>query len=139
MYRLYTTIVILFFTSTLFANASISHSQYTELTNIVKQQQFLAKNILEEYINFQADQKSHPKKVKMQTSIQNFNTNHKKLINNKNNTKIINDKLAKVSARWKVVNNLSETKELPSFVIASMKNINKKLKELSKLYKATNR
>lgn len=139
MYRLYTTIIISFLTSTLFANASISHSQYTELVSIVKQQQFLAKKVSKYYVDFQTDQSNPHTKAKMKQSIQHFNLNHQKLINNKNNTQLINKKLTKVDEIWEIAHNLSETKKLSSLVVTSMNDINRKMKELSQLYKASYR
>lgn len=134
MFRLSTTIIILFLTSTLFANASIAHSQYTKVSNIVKQQQYLAQQILKDYVSFQKDRKNIQKRNKMRKSIQLFSSNQKKLITNKKNTQLINQKLIKVNEFWDVAYNLAEKEELSKLVTQSMQRISKKMKEVSKLY-----
>ena len=131
MNRLYTTIVILFLTSTLFANAS---SQNLELVTIVKQQQELAKKVSKYYIALQADLKNFKKKEKMKNTIHTFNKNHLKLIKHRNNTKLIKQKLTKVDKIWKIAHKLSENKKHSKMLITAMNDISGKMKELRKLY-----
>ncbi len=138
MNKICTTIVILFLTSTLFANASTSNSKNSELVSIVKQQQDLAKKVSKYYVAFQADQKNFKKKQKMKNSIHNFNQNHLKLIKHRSNTKLINQKLTKVDKIWKIAHKLSETKKHSVMLITAMNDISGKMKELHKLYNTSN-
>ena len=135
MNKIYTTIVILFLTSTLFANTNIPDSKHSELITIVKQQQDLAEKVLKYYVALQADLKSFKKKEKMKNCLYNFNKNHLKLIKYRNNTKLIQEKLTKVDKIWKIAYKLSETKEHSKMLITTMKDISREMKELYKLYK----
>lgn len=137
MNKLYTSIIILFLTSTLFTNASTSNSNSSELISIVKQQQHLAKKVSKYYIAFQADQKNFTKKNKMKNTISTFNKNHLKLIKHRNNTKIINQKLTKIDKIWKIAHKLSETKRHSQMLITAMNDISGKMEELRKLYTTT--
>ncbi|CAA6824936.1 MAG: Unknown protein [uncultured Sulfurovum sp.] len=139
MQKLYISITVLFLTFTLFANASTSNTMTSELMMIVKQQQYLAKKVSDDYIAFQADQKNANKKMKMKKSIQSFNKNHLKLITNKNNTKMINQKLTKVDKIWKIAHKLSETKKHSVMLVTSMDDIGLKMKELRSLYQKTSK
>ena len=134
MNKIYTTIVILFLTSTLFANANTSNSKHSELVTIVKQQQDLAEKVLKYYVALQADLKSFKKKEKMKNSIYNFNKNHLKLIKHRNNSKLIKQKLTKVDKIWKIATKLSETKKHSKMLITAMNDISGEMKELRKLY-----
>ena len=134
MNKIYTTIVILFLTSTLFANANTSNSKHSELVTIVKQQQDLAEKVLKYYVALQADLKSFKKKEKMKNSIYNFNQNHLKLIKHRNNSKLIKQKLTKVDKIWKIAYKLSETKKHSKMLITAMNDISGEMKELRKLY-----
>jgi hypothetical protein len=137
MNKLYTTILILFLTSTLFANTS--NSKNSELVSIVQQQQDLAKKVSKYYVAFQADQKNFKKEEKMKNSIHHFNKNHLKLIKHRNNTKLINQKLTKVDEIWKIAHKLSETKKHSAMLITAMNDISGKMKELRTLYKKTSK
>lgn len=118
-------------------SASTSNTIRSELITIVKQQQYLAKKISKNYVAFQADQKNSQKKENMQNSIQHFNDNHLKLIQYKNNTKLINEKLSKVDKIWKIAHKLSQTKKHSVMIITAMNDISTKMKELHDLYKQT--
>lgn len=135
MNKVYTTIIILFLTSTLFANAS---SKNSELVNIVKQQQALAKKVTKYYVALQADLKNFKKKEKMKNSIDSFNINHLKLIKHSKSSKLINQKLSKVDKIWKIAHKLSETKKHSKMLITAMNDISGKMKELRKLYNTSN-
>jgi chloramphenicol O-acetyltransferase len=137
MNKIYTTIVILFLTSTLFANAKTVKSHSSELVSIVKQQQTLAENVSKYYLAFQADSKNFKKKEKMKNTLYNFNKNHLKLIKHRNNTKLITQKLTTVGKIWKIAYKLSENKKHSAMLIASMTDISGKMKELRKLYNKT--
>ena len=136
MNRLYSAIVILFLTSTLFANAN---SKKSELVIIVKQQQDLAQKVSKYYVALQSDLKNFQKKEKMKNSIKNFNKNHLKLITHSNNTKLINQKLIKVDKIWKIAHKLSETKKHSNMLITAMNDISGKMKELHTLYNKTSK
>ena len=135
MNKVYTTIIILFLTSTLFANANTSKN--SELVTIVKQQQDLAKKVSKYYVALQSDLKNFKKKEKMKNSIYNFNKNHLRLIGHRNNTKLIKKKLNKVDKIWKIAYKLSETKKHSKMLITAMDDISGEMKELRKLYKKT--
>lgn len=139
MNKLHTIIIILFLTSTLFANTNTSHSNNSELVNLVKQQQNLAKKVSKYYVALQADHKNFKKKEKMKNSIHHFNKNHLKLIKHKSNTKLISQKLTKVDKIWKIAHKLSETKKHSAMLITAMNDISGKMKELRKLYKKTSK
>lgn len=134
MQRLYTIIIILFSIFTLFANATTSATMTSKVMIIVKQQQYLAKKIAKDYSAFEADQKNAKKKMNLQKSIQIFNKNHHKLMTNKNNTKLINKKLTKVAAIWKIAYNLSQNKNHKKMLVVSMDDISSRMEELSNLY-----
>lgn len=134
MHRLYTTIIMVFLTSTLLVNASTSHSQNSELITIVKQQQKLAKNVLKLYRDFQADQKNIAKKKKMKNTINSFDRNHLKLIKSRSNTKLIQQKLTKIGEIWKIAHDLSKTKKHSDMLKTTMNDISGKMEEVRKLY-----
>jgi hypothetical protein len=137
MTKVYATIVILFLTSTLFANANTSNSKNLELVTIVKQQQDLAKKVSKYYVALQADLKNFKKKEKMKNSIYNFNKNHLKLIKHRNNTKLIKQRLTKVDKIWKIASKLSESKKHSDMLTTAMNDISGEMKELRKLYNKT--
>ena len=137
MNKVYETIVILFLTSTLFANANTSNSKTSELVTIVKQQQDLAKKVSKYYVALQADLKNSKKKEKMKNSIYNFNKNHLRLIKHRDNTTLINQKLNKVGKIWKIAYKLSENKKHSTMLITAMNDISGEMKELRKLYNKT--
>jgi len=134
MHRLYTTIIMVFLTSTLLVNASTSHSQNLELITIVKQQQKLAKNVSKLYRDFQADQKNIAKKKKMKNTINSFDRNHLKLIKSRSNTKLIQQKLTKIGEIWKIAHDLSKTKKHSDMLKTTMNDISGKMEEIGKLY-----
>ncbi|CAA6822646.1 MAG: Unknown protein [uncultured Sulfurovum sp.] len=134
MHKFYKSIAILFFTSTLFSNASTSNTINSELVNMVKEQQYLAKKISNDYVAFEADQDNPKKKEKMQNSIQHFNQNHLKLIEYKNNTKLIDEKLSKVDKIWQIAHKLSQTKKHSVMIVTTMDDISIKMQELRTLY-----
>ena len=131
MKKVYATIVILFLTSTLFANAS---SKNSELVTIVKQQQELAKKVSKYYKELQSDLKNRKKQEKMKNSINTFNKNHLKLIKQRSNTKLIKQKLTKVDKLWKTAHKLSQNHKQSDMLKATMDDIFGRMKELRKLY-----
>ena len=134
MHKLYPTIIVLLLTSSLFANASITHPKNSELITIVKEQLSLAKKVSTDYIAFQSDHRSNKKKKKMKISINQFNRNHIKLLKSKSHSKLTKKKLTQVSELWYIAHNLSEIKGLNQVIISSMQKITGKMKELDKFY-----
>jgi len=137
MNKFYSSFIILFLTSTLFVHATTSHSGNSELIKIVKQQQYLAKKVSKYYVDFQADKDNPKKKQLMKKSIKSFHTNHLKLIKNRNNTQVINQKLTKVDKIWKIAHKLSQTQKHDKMLKTAMNDISGEMKELQKLYNQT--
>ncbi len=141
MHRLYSTIIIVFLTSTLLANASASHAESSKFIGILKQQQFLVQQVAEEYLALQKDQKNTKKKQQMQETIQHFNLNHLKLIKNRSNTKRINQKLKKIDQLWKnslklaKIKNNSRMTNLSRMINLNVSDIIKEINALHSLYK----
>ena len=98
------------------------------------QQQMLAERIAKYYIAYQSNAKDKSIEKKMKSSIAQFSKNHKKLMKNKGNTKVIKRKLQEVDKLWKVVSKLYKAKKLSSIVFSSTDDISKKMKEVTKLY-----
>jgi len=98
------------------------------------QQQMLAERIAKYYIAYQSNSEDKSIEKKMKSSIAQFSKNHKKLMKNKNNTKVIKRKLQEVDKLWKVVSRLYNGKKLSSIVFSSTDDISKKMKEVTKLY-----
>ncbi|HHD81871.1 MAG TPA: hypothetical protein ENK82_01790 [Campylobacterales bacterium] len=134
MNKFYSSFIILFLTSTLFLNATTSLSSNSELIKIVKQQQYLAKKISKYYGDFQADKRNIKKKELMKKSIKSFHSNHLKLIKNRNNTQVINQKLTKVDKIWKIADKLSQTQKHDKMLNTAMNDISGEMEELKKLY-----
>ena len=137
MTKLYTTIIIMFLTSTLFVKGSTSYVTDSQPLTLIKQQQDLANNVYKFYVDFEADPKNMDKKEKMKLNIQNFHSNHLKLVNNSSNTNLINKKLTKVGEIWEIAHKLSETKKHSSMLLTTINDLNIKIEELSNLYKET--
>ncbi|CAA6811356.1 MAG: Unknown protein [uncultured Sulfurovum sp.] len=135
MNKLYTITVVLFLTSTLFVNASTYDQKRSELINLVSKQLSLAKKVSSNYVNFQNDLKNNQKRQIMLTSIQDFHSNHLKLIQNRNHTKPIKSHLDEVDRIWIIAHELSKEKKHPKMITSTMNDIHKELQEIRKLYK----
>ena len=98
------------------------------------QQQMLAERIAKYYIAYQSNSKDKSIERKMKSSIAQFSKNHKKLMKNKGNTRVIKRKLQEVDKLWKVVSKLYNAQKLSSIVFSSTDDISKKMKEVTKLY-----
>jgi len=98
------------------------------------QQQMLAERIAKYYIAYQSNSKDKSIEKKMKASIAQFSKNHKNLMKNKGNTRVIKRKLQEVDKLWRVVSKLYNGRKLSSIVFSSTDDISKKMKEVTKLY-----
>ena len=101
------------------------------------QQQILAEKIATYCKALQLNKNDVALKKKIQVTIKTFATNHKKLMENKQNSKIISKKLKEVDSLWKSVYHIYEDKRfVDSIVFNSTTRISKKMKDISSLYMA---
>lgn len=100
------------------------------------QQQVLAEKIATYYKALQSNKNDAVLKKKIRVTIAAFATNHRKLMHNKQNSKIISKKLKEVDKLWKAAYQIFQDKKLTSIVFGSTTEISKKMKEVSKLYMA---
>ena len=102
------------------------------------QQQVLAEKIATYCKALELNKDDEVLKEKIKVAIETFAINHKKLMNNKQNSKIISKKLKEVDTIWKTAYPIYEGKAsfINSFVFNSTTRISKKMKEISKLYMA---
>ena len=100
------------------------------------EQEMLAERIAKYYIALKSNSKNQSMRQKMKLSINQFSKNHKKLMQNHENSKAIKKKLKEVDKLWKLVNKFYSDEKLPKIVFSSTNNISKKMKEVRKLYVA---
>ena len=100
-------------------------------------QRMLAQRIAKYYIAYQAGIKDKNTVDQMKAAVQEFSENHKVLMENKDNTATINQKLAQVDKLWKIVYKFYlniEKGGLPFIVFTSTDDITRKMNEITKLY-----
>ena len=100
-------------------------------------QRMLAQRIAKYYIAYQAGIKDKNTVEQMKAAVKEFSENHKILMENKDNTATINQKLAQVDKLWKIVYKFYlniEKGGLPFIVYTSTDDITKKMDEITKLY-----
>ena len=99
------------------------------------QQQVLAEKIATYCKALQLNKNDVALKKKILITIAKFATNHKKLMKNKHNSKMISKKLKEVDKLWKVAYPIYQGKKfISSIVFDSTTQISKKMKEVSTLY-----
>jgi len=96
------------------------------------QQQMLAQRIAKYYIAYKSNIIGSQKKLG--ESIKLFESNHKKLMHNRANTKAITRKLKEIDRLWKISNKLYSGSELPQIVLETTDDISKKMSKVTKLY-----
>jgi len=100
-------------------------------------QRMLAQRIAKYYIAYQAGIKDKNTVDQMKAAVKEFSENHKALMENKDNTATINQKLAQVDKLWKIVYKFYlniEKGGLPFIVFTSTDDITKKMDDITKLY-----
>jgi len=100
-------------------------------------QRMLSQRIAKYYIAYQAGIKDKNTVEQMHAAVKEFSDNHKALMENKDNTATINQKLAKVDKLWKVVYKFYlniEKGGLPFIVFTTTDDITQKMDEITKLY-----
>jgi hypothetical protein len=100
-------------------------------------QRMLAQRIAKYYIAYQSGIKDKNTVDQMNAAVKEFSENHKTLMENKDNTATINQKLAKVDKLWKVVYKFYlniEKGGLPFIVFTTTDDITKKMDAITKLY-----
>jgi len=100
-------------------------------------QRMLAQRIAKYYIAYQVGIKDKNTVDQMKKAVEDFSSTHKMLMQNKDNTATINQKLSRVDKLWKVVYKfyLNITKGgLPFIVFTSTDDITKMMNEITKLY-----
>ena len=101
------------------------------------QQQVLAEKIATYCKALELNKDDETLKQKIKVTIEEFATNHKKLMQNKQNSEIISKKLKEVDRLWKAAYPIYQGKKfINSIVFNSTTQISKKMKEISKLYMA---
>ncbi len=101
------------------------------------QQQVLAEKIATYCKALELNKNDEALKKKIEVTIKAFAINHKKLMENKQNSKIIAKKLKEVDTIWKSAYPIYEGKRfINSIVFNSTTRISKKMKEISTLYMA---
>ncbi len=101
------------------------------------QQQVLVEKIATYCKALELNKDDETLKKKIKASIEAFASNHKKLMQNKHNSKVILQKLKEVDEIWKASYPIYQDKKLiNSFVFNSTTEISKKMREISKLYMA---
>ncbi len=102
-------------------------------------QRMLAQRIAKYYIAYQAGIKDKNTIDQMKAAVKEFSENHKVLMENKDNTATINQKLAQVDKLWKIVYKFYlniEKGGLPFIVFTSTDDITRKMNEITELYVA---
>ncbi len=132
------------------SESMLEGSQYVvdSLTNLLKikeskivaisgKQRMLAQRIAKYYIAYQAGIKDKNTVDQMNAAVKEFSKNHKILMENKDNTATINQKLAQVDKLWKIVYKFYlniEKGGLPFIVFTTTDDITRKMDEITKLY-----
>ena len=113
---------------------SLQKEAYDSVTNST-QQQMLAEKIAKYYIVNQSKVKDSTIKKQMNSSILLFSKNHKVLMKNKRNTKVIKRRLKRVDELWKLlIDKLYKSDKLSSIIFSLTDDINKEMEEVTKLY-----
>ena len=100
-------------------------------------QRMLAQRIAKYYIAYQVGIKDKNTVEQMRKAVDDFSSTHKTLMQNKDNTATINQKLSRVDKLWKVVYKFYlniEKGGLPFIVFTSTDDITKMMNEITKLY-----
>ncbi len=100
-------------------------------------QRMLAQRIAKYYIAYQAGIKDKNTVDQMRAAVKEFSQNHKLLMENRDNTATINQKLAQVDRLWKIVYKFYlniEKGGLPFIVFTTTDDITKKMDTITKLY-----
>jgi len=100
-------------------------------------QRMLSQRIAKYYIAYQAGIKDKNTVDQMKAAVKEFSENHKILMENKDNTATINQKLAQVDRLWKIVYKFYlniEKGGLPFIVFTTTDDITKKMDTITKLY-----
>ncbi len=101
------------------------------------QQQILAEKIARYCKELALNKNDKTLKKKIQLTIASFAKNHKKLMQNKQNSKIISKKLKEVDRLWKAAYPVYQNKQFTSTIVFdSTTQISKKMKEVYTLYMA---
>ncbi len=101
------------------------------------QQQVLAERIATYCKALQSNRDDEVLKQKIKVAIKTFAKNHKILMNNKHNSKIISKKLQEVDRLWRTALPIYKDKKfITSMVFTSTTQISQTMKEVSKLYMA---
>jgi len=109
----------------------------SEIVAKAGKQRMLSQRIAKYYIAYQAGIKDKNTVEQMHAAVKEFSQNHKTLMENKDNTATINQKLAKVNKLWKVVYKFYlniEKGGLPFIVFTTTDDITSKMDEITKLY-----
>ena len=109
----------------------------SKIVAISGKQRMLAQRIAKYYIAYQAGIKDKNTVDQMDAAVKDFSKDHKILMNNKDNTATINQKLAKVDKLWKVVYKFYlniEKGGLPFIVFTTTDDITRQMDVITKLY-----
>jgi len=114
--------------------ADIKESKIIALSG---KQRMLAQRIAKYYIAYQAGIKDKNTIDQMKSAVKEFSKDHKTLMENKDNTATINQKLAQVDKLWKIVYKFYlniEKGGLPFIVFTSTDDITRKMNDVTRLY-----
>ncbi len=115
----------------------IANVKESRIIAISGKQRMLAQRIAKYYIAYQAGIKDKNTVDQMKAAVKEFAKNHKILMENKDNTATINQKLAQVDRLWKIVYKFYlniEKGGLPFIVYTTTNDITKKMNEITELY-----
>ena len=115
----------------------IANVKESRIIAISGKQRMLAQRIAKYYIAYQAGIKDKNTVDQMKAAVNEFAKNHKILMENKDNTATINQKLAQVDRLWKIVYKFYlniEKGGLPFIVYTTTNDITKKMNEITELY-----
>ncbi len=120
-------------------NSSILSSNKAKSKIVAKsgKQRMLAQRIAKYYVAYQIGIKDKNSIDQMKATVKEFAKNHKELMSYKNNTQLINQKLADVDKLWNIVYKFYlniQKGGLPFIVFKSTDDITKKMDEITKLY-----
>ena len=115
----------------------IANVKEFRIVAIAGKQRMLAQRIAKYYIAYQAGIKDKNTVDQMKAAVKEFAKDHKILMENKDNTATINQKLAQVDRLWKIVYKFYlniEKGGLPFIVYTTTNDITKKMNEITELY-----
>ena len=113
------------------------HIKESEIVAKSGKQRMLSQRIAKYYIAYQAGIKDKNTVDQMNGAVKEFSENHKALMENKDNTATINQKLVKVDKLWKVVYKFYlniEKGGLPFIVFTTTDDITRQMDVITKLY-----